>query len=166
MIMNDKLIYSERLTSKWTELLFVILMILFLGLFIWRTRAAGFGALAGLFLFLTCFFLFYVLNFRVLNIQLTAASLKLTFGVISWTVPLENVQDCRLDDDIPLFMRLGGAGVHFMMVRKRYRASFNFLEYPRVVVAFKRKVGWVRDISFSTRRPQEVVGYVQNARRA
>lgn len=58
---------------------------------------------------------------------------------------------------------MGGAGIHFMTIRARYRASFNFLEYPRVVVAFKKKVGLVRDISFSTRRPDEVLRLIQEA---
>jgi len=62
-----------------------------------------------------------------------------------------------------LLMRMGGAGIHFMMIRKRYRASFNFLEYPRVVLAFQREVGPVQDISFSTRRPDDVLRLIQAA---
>ncbi|MFZ2095565.1 MAG: hypothetical protein WAV05_02895 [Anaerolineales bacterium] len=50
-----------------------------------------------------------------------------------------------------------------MMIRKRYRASFNFLEYPRVVIALKRKVGPVQDISFTTRRPDDVIQQLQDA---
>ncbi len=50
-----------------------------------------------------------------------------------------------------------------MTIRRRYRASFNFLEYPRVVIAFKRKVGPVQDISFSTRRPDELLPLIQEA---
>jgi hypothetical protein len=58
-------------------------------------------------------------------------------------------------------MKYGGAGIHFMFIRDRYRASFNFLEYPRVVIAFKKKVGPVRDISFSTRKPEDVIQLIQ-----
>jgi hypothetical protein len=60
-------------------------------------------------------------------------------------------------------MKMGGAGIHFMFIRKRYRASFNFLEYPRVVIAFKRKAGPVQDISFSTRRPDDLIRLIQAA---
>jgi hypothetical protein len=60
-------------------------------------------------------------------------------------------------------MRMGGAGIHFMLIRRRYRVSFNFLEYPRVVIAFKRKVGPVQDISFSTRRPDDVLRHIQES---
>jgi hypothetical protein len=48
-----------------------------------------------------------------------------------------------------------------MMVNERYRASFNFLEYPRVVVALKRKRGPVQDVSFSTRQPEPVMSLIQ-----
>jgi hypothetical protein len=75
---------------------------------------------------------------------------------------LNNVESCALDE-IPALMKYGGAGIHFMMIGKRYRASFNFLEYPRVVIAFKRKMGPVRDISFSTRQPMEVLWIIQRA---
>ena len=108
------------------------------------------------FLVLACIFLFYVVNYRTLIIQITSASLKLSFGIFSWAIPFDNIESCSLDE-IPGFMKYGGAGVHFMMIRKRYRASFNFLEYPRVVIAFKKKVGPVQDISFSTRQPGEVL---------
>jgi hypothetical protein len=60
-------------------------------------------------------------------------------------------------------MRLGGAGILFMFVRKRYRASFNFLEYPRVVIALRKKAGPVQDISFSTRRPEDVIRRIHEA---
>ena len=77
-------------------------------------------------------------------------------------MPLANIEECRLDA-LPALMRYGGAGIHFMVIRGRYRASFNFLEYPRVVIAFKRKVGPVRDISFSTRQPEDVLRVIQEA---
>jgi hypothetical protein len=75
---------------------------------------------------------------------------------------LHNVEGCRLDD-LPVLMRYGGAGIHFMFIRRRYRASFNFLEHPRVVISLKRRAGPVRDVSFSTRRPDEVIRLVEAA---
>jgi Ca2+/Na+ antiporter len=162
MITNDDLIYDERVTSKRTEGLFLALTILFLLLHIWRVNAAALDILAAVLFCLFGLFLFYSVNYRTLIIRLTSESLKLTFGIFTWTVPLDNVEECRLDD-IPVLMRMGGAGIHFMSIRKRYRASFNFLEHPRVVIAFKRKVGLVRDISFSTCRPDDVLRLVQEA---
>jgi len=44
----------------------------------------------------------------------------------------------------------------------RYRASFNFLEYPRVVIALRGKRR-VRDISFTTRQPDKVLRLIHKA---
>ena len=157
---NDSLVYKERVSSNWTTVLFLALTILFLWLHFWRVNSAGRDILATVFLCLGVFFLFYSVNYRTLIIRLTHESLKLKFGIISWTVPLENVGDCRLDE-LPVLMRYGGAGIHFMNIDNRYRASFNFLEHPRVVIAFRKKVGPVRDISFSTRRPDDLRRLIQ-----
>ena len=160
--MADDLIYNERVSSNRTEALFLALMILFGLLLIWRLNIAGMDTLTVLFLFLFSLFFFYSVNYRTLIIQLTSESLKLKFGIFTWIVPLDNIEACCLDD-VPILMRMGGAGIHFMSIRKRYRASFNFLEHPRVVVAFKRKRGLVKDISFSTRRPDDVLRLIQEA---
>jgi hypothetical protein len=161
--MNTHLLYSEKISSKRTELLFIALTLLFLLLFVWRVIAGSVGFLAGIFLFFSVCFLFYSLNYRTLVIRLTSESLKLSFGIFTWTIPLSNVGEIQPDDDLPPLMKYGGAGIHFMLVRKRYRASFNFLEYPRVVIGLKRKAGLVRDISFSTCQPNEIIQLVQGA---
>jgi hypothetical protein len=158
--MTAKLIYSEELSSTRTQILFVALTVLFGALALWRIRAARASRLAGLFLFFAAFFLFYVLNYRTLVIRLTPATLKLHFGLLTWTVPLDNVASCG-HDKLPALQRLGGAGVHFMMVGQRYRVSVNFLQYPRVVIGLKRKTGLVQDVSFSTRSPDHVIQHVR-----
>ena len=154
--MKDNILYTERVSSNWTEALFLTLTIIFLLLFIWHVTVSGLDILAVVLLGLFSFFLFYSVNYRTLLICLTPEFLKLTFGIFIWRVPLENIAEFHLDE-IPLFNKLSGAGIHFMFVRHRYRASLNFLEHPRVVIALKRKAGPVRDISFSTRRPDDVL---------
>ena len=158
--MTDDLIYHERVSSNRTEALFITLTLLFLLLFIWRVNVDRPDVLAVVFFCFFILFLFYSINYRTLNIRLSAKSLMLTFGVFTWSVPWDNVAECHLDE-IPSLMKYGGAGIHFMLIRKRYRASFNFLEHPRVVIAFKRKVGPVRDISFSTCQPDVVLRLIQ-----
>jgi Ca2+/Na+ antiporter len=160
--LSDDLIYTERISSNRTLALFLALMLIFLFLLIWRVDGGRWDVLAYVFLCFFIFFFFYSVNYRTLIIRLTSKSLELKFGVFTWIVPLDNVEECRLDE-IPLLMRIGGAGIHFMIVRNRYRASFNFLEYPRVVIAFKRKAGPVQDISFSTRRPDDLIRLIQAA---
>jgi hypothetical protein len=161
-ITKDDLTYDERVTSNWTLMLFLGLTILFLMLFVWRVGAGGPGVLAVVFFIFFCFFLFYSVNYRTLRIHLNRQALKLKFGIFTWTVPLDNVAGCQLDE-LPVLMKYGGAGIHFMTVRKRYRASFNFLEHPRVVIELERKAGPVQDISFSTRQPEKILALIQRA---
>jgi hypothetical protein len=161
MIPED-LVYSEKISSKWTEALFITLTIVFALLFIWRFDTHSMDWLAVVLLCFAIIFLFYSLNYIILTIHLTSKVLTLIFGIFKWRVQLENVQECRLDE-IPTLMKYGGAGIHFMIVHDRYCASFNFLEYPRVVIAFKRKVGLIRDLSFTTRQPEKVIQMIQAA---
>jgi hypothetical protein len=158
--MNDKALYEERITSNKTEALFILLTLLPTLIYIWSIKAGRKGKLTTFSLFLSILFFFYSWNYRTLVIRLTSRYLRLTFGLSSWNASLSNVKDCRLDE-IPTLMRMGGAGIHFMMIRNRYRASFNFLEYPRVVIGLKNKVGPIQDISFSTRQPDRVIHLIQ-----
>jgi hypothetical protein len=77
-------------------------------------------------------------------------------------IELDNIDECR-QDDLPILMKYGGAGIHFMLIQGRYRASFNFLEHPRVVISLKKRAGPVRDISFSTSHPDEVIRLIRAA---
>ena len=160
--MSEDTIYKERLSSYKTEALFIGLTLLFLIPSVWRIWRGNPGALTSIFLFLSLVFFFYSVNYRVLDIDLDPGSLKLKFGIFTWRIPVDTIDSWRLDD-LPKLKRYGGAGIHFMRVQGRYRASFNFLEYPRIVVAFKQKVGPVRDVSFSTRHPHEVMRLIEKA---
>jgi hypothetical protein len=159
---NKDIIYTEKLSSNKTGALFVTLTLIFTLLLVWRVNSLSLDWVAILCACFVVIFLFYSINYKALLIRLYPESLKLTFGIFSWTVPVDNIGECSLDE-LPVIMKYGGAGIHFMTIRKRYRASFNFLEYPRVVIAFKKKVGPVRDISFSTRNPDEIIRLIQGA---
>jgi hypothetical protein len=117
--------------------------------------------LAILLLALACVFLFYTINYRTLVIQISQDHVRIKFGIFSWRIPFSNIASYQLDDDIPWLMRNGGAGIHFMFVNGRYRASFNFLEHPRVVIGFKKKFGLVADISFSTGQPDKILTHLE-----
>ena len=158
--MKEDLIYEESVSSTRTKALFIGLTILFLLLLIWRAFSANLDALAAVFFCFFIFFLFYSINYQTLIIHLTKDNLRLTFGVFHWTIGMENIEECNLDE-LPLFIRYGGAGIHLMMIHKRYRASFNFLEYPRVLIKFKKSAGLVRDLSFSTRHPDDVLRLIR-----
>jgi ABC-type multidrug transport system fused ATPase/permease subunit len=160
--MNDNLLYHERVTSNKTEVLFLVLTILFIALLIWHVSAESLDIHAVVLFIFFVIFLFYSMNYRTFIIRLTPEALKLTFGIFTWTVALDDIESCRIDNLTPL-ERYGGAGIHFMMVRGRYRVNFNFLEYPRLVVALKRKSGLVKDVSFSTQKPGEILGILPKA---
>lgn len=154
------MIYQERLTSERTLALFAALTAVFAGLFVWQLSNNGMDGWGIAFLILAVFFLFYTVNYRVLKIQIAGEALILQFGIFRWSMAIENIADCKLDH-LPALKRYGGAGIHFMFVDGRYRASFNFLDYPRLVVGLKHKSGPVNDISFSTRHPEEICRLIQ-----
>jgi hypothetical protein len=111
-------------------------------------------------LFLGLFFLFYVFNYRTLRIQITDDALILRFGLVRWRTELANIQSWTLDDP-PFWIKYGGAGVHFALVDDLYRAFFNFLVGPRILIIFKEKQGRVQALSFSTNQPARVLELIE-----
>ena len=157
--MPDPILYQERLSSPRTEALFILLTLAPLAAAAGRVRAAGLDGWLIALLLAAAFFLFYSLNYRTLVVRLGPQSLRLRFGLFEWCIPIENIEGCT-PDTLTLW-RIGGAGIHFTPVAGRYRAMFNFLEHPRLVLALRKKMGPVRDIAFSTRRPAEVLARLQ-----
>ena len=162
MASADDLPYLETLTSRRTFDLFAVLTFISMMFLFWRWSRHQLDGWTIAYLVIFLFFLFSTFNYQTLNINLTQEVLTLKFGLFRWTVPVENIAACQIDV-LPLFMRYGGAGVHFMLIDGRYRASFNFLEYPRIVVSFKRMVGPVKDLSFSTQNPEEIIRLIHSA---
>jgi hypothetical protein len=155
-------LYEQRLSSTKTEALFIGLTIVFVVLAFWMMSESKLNFGTVLFSFFAIFFLFYSINYKVLIISLLPGYIKLKFGIFSWSIPLDNIEELYLDR--PTFLqKYGGAGIHFMFVDGKYRAYFNFLEYPRLVISLKKKKGLVREISFSTRHPNEILGILENA---
>lgn len=149
-------LYAEKLQSNLTTGLFAFLALVFLALSGWRAAGAGWSFTPVLFLFLGLIFLFYTFNYRTLRIEIYPEALTLKFGLVRWRLELANIRDCELDDP-PLWIKYGGAGVHFAMVKGMYIAFFNFLDGPRVRATLRRKQGLVQALSFSTRQPDLVL---------
>jgi hypothetical protein len=159
---NEQVLYTERLSSNLTTALFAALTLICAGLAFWRLTIHPHDWLVTLLQFLSVFFLFYTFNYRTLITTLTEHQLVLKFGLFCWRVPLDNIEECK-PDQISRAMYYGGAGIHLMMIAGRYRALFNFLEYSRLVVSFKHKVGPVVDLSFSTQHPDELLQQINAA---
>lgn len=155
------LLYHERLKSNPTTALFLALTLAGLLLFLWRLTTARLDWLALVGLGLALLFLFYTLNFRTLDIRLSPTALTLSFGVFRVQVPRARIASAAPDDDIPAIFRYGGAGIHFYLLGRHYRASFNFLDHPRIVLAFQRPFGPFTDLSFSTRHPDQLLYLLQ-----
>lgn len=153
--MTDDPVYEEIVTSQRTSVLFVVLMLLFFSLFAWRVTAVGIGLSTIIFVCLFIMFLFYSLNYRTLIIQITSTSVSLKFGIFKWSIPRNTIEKCYLDNTS--LWRIGGAGIHFTIIQKKYRAMFNFLEHQRVVLLLSKKKGLVREIAFSTKRAEEIL---------
>jgi hypothetical protein len=156
----DGEIYHEKLSSVKTEGLFIALTVVFSILFVWRWLSIGWNGWTITILCLAAFFLFYVFNYRTLKIFLTPETLRLTFGIFTWTIAIANIQRCYLDK--PSIGSIGGAGIHFTWIRGKYRAFFNFLEFPRVVIVLKKKQGPVQEITFTTKHPEQVMQIIQS----
>jgi hypothetical protein len=154
-MVTEQIVYEEKLTSLRTEALFLALALVFLALLAWRVMAGGFGAIAAVLLILVLFFSFCTVNYRVLVIRILADQLVLEFGVFGWTIPRRTIEKIYVDQTS--LWRIGGAGIHFSIIRGRYRAMFNFLEYGRIVVRLNEKRGLVKEVAFSTRRPGELM---------
>lgn len=147
--------FHETLSSCRTEALFVGLSIIFCSFFLLRWSNVSWDGLTITFLVFFVFFLFYTINYKTLKILITPDFLQLTFGIFTWKVALADIQTCYIDEDS--ILRYGGAGIHFMYVNGNYRAFFNFLEYSRVVITLRKKKGPVREIAFSTKKPEQVM---------
>jgi hypothetical protein len=160
--MTSHTLYEEHLSSGRTEALFIVLTLIPLALFAWRVPSAGFDGWSVFLLLVTAMFLFYSVNYRTLVTRVTADVMRLQFGFFEWKLAMQNIEFCS-PDTVSLW-RIGGAGIHFTFIDRRYRAIFNFLEYPRLVVGLKVKKGPVRDVVFSTRRPAELMALLQPRR--
>jgi len=152
--------YCEKIRSNTTSLLFVFLALIFTTLGAWRVSAVGLRFAPLLLVCLGLFFTFYVVNYRDLEISIFDTALMLKFGLVRWRTELSNIQTCALENS-PAVIKFGGAGVHFAFVEGEYRAFFNFLEYPRVLLRFHKKQGWVQALVFTTRHPDQVLKIIQ-----
>lgn len=149
-------IYQEEIQSPKTSLLFTLLALIFSALFAWRVTAVGFKAFPIVCLVLVVFFFSYIVNYQTLRITITEEAVLLKFGLIRWRTRLKNIQECKMDDS-PNLIKYGGAGVHFAFVKGEYRAFYNFLEHPRILITFHHKQGLVQGLVFTTRQPEQVM---------
>jgi len=156
-------VYSENVSSPRTSALFMILCAFFGWLAYRRLQNHPAGeTLAIVYLLLAAMFLFYVLNYHTLHIRINMEKVTLRFGLFTRHIPIHTISTVTIDSES--LWRIGGAGIHFSWFQRRYRAMFNFLQYPRVVLQLSRKRGPVQDVAFTTRNPAAVMETIRSFR--
>jgi len=149
------ILYREQLSDWKTSLLFAVLAILFAGLFVFRFLHVSWKAGPILYLSLSLFFWFYLINYFTLDIIITSEELILKFGVLCWKEYLVNLGQVY-QEDLPFWIRYGGAGIHFALVRGNYTVFYNFLDHPRLIIELINKRGLVQQVCISTCCPDQI----------
>lgn len=156
MSLSSDHLYEEQISSKITTGVFITFTTLFMIIFSCQFLGSGYFVLTLISFSLFLFFLFYSLNYRSLTILITSSSVEIKFGIFSRIACWESIEDCHIDG--VSMWRIGGAGIHFTRIRGKWRAMYNFLEYPRIVLTLKK--GRIREVIFSTRNPERVLTIV------
>jgi hypothetical protein len=81
--MEENIYYTENVSSKRTEALFIALTLLSGTLLIWQASTLVMDLLVYIFSGLFLVFLFYSINYRILTIRLTQQALQLKFGIFT-----------------------------------------------------------------------------------
>lgn len=154
--MTAQPIYSERILSK-------LLALIIGAVALWMAFALGFQILGGsaeidsdpTLLLATLLVLFtpIMANFLRLTILITPENLKVSFGVVSRQIPLENIESCYLDQTSAVYY--GGFGIRIARIHGKWRLVYNVIASPRVVLVLKS--GGIREFVFSTENPDEVL---------
>lgn len=153
-----KIIYEERLFSKWITLLLGVVTAIMLGLTMrqWLTvlptaRTEWFNPVFFL------FFLALTMNFARLTVVITDERATIGYGVIRHHVRWQDIEDCYPDE--ASVARYGGWGIRLGWYEGKRRLVYNVMGAPRVVLL--RRNSSFPELVFSTGNPQEVVEKVR-----
>jgi hypothetical protein len=152
---SGDILYREQLTDWKTSLLFAFFATLFAGFFALRFQQVGWKFGPILFLSLSLLFWFYLINYFSLEIIVTSEELILKFGVFCWRESLSNLARVS-QEDLPIWIRYGGAGIHFALVRGNYTVFYNFLDHPRLIINLIHRRGLVQQVCISTCCPDQI----------
>ncbi len=153
--------YKETIFSKWMTLLLGSITTIFL--LIW-----AYDLLVGLswsdplsrWFWPGMFLLFLLItgNFSRLKIKITSDGLSVGYGITRKKVPWERIENCHVDESSAI--RYGGYGIRFTRVGGKWRTGYNVIGTPRVVISLNE--GFVREIAFSTKNPDEVMEVIKS----
>jgi len=153
-----RIIYEERLFSRWITLVLGIVTLLML----WRVvqQLQGSPAAEVPFWFFPAMMLLFVLctvNFAWLTIRITDEEADIGYGVLRSRVKWADILDCYPDE--ATVVRYGGWGVRFGSYKGQRRLIYNTMGDSRVVLQVTGKS--FQELVFSTAQPEDVVNRVR-----
>jgi hypothetical protein len=162
--MDDEL-YRERMTFRFATAIVVVFALIagaMLGLLVYHFAVEPIGNEPGIgWLFVAEFLVmtvvaFFVAQFRHLDIILTYQGVIIRFGRIQKTIHWIDIQSYR---SVTEGRFLTSGGFHVGLGRGGWYAEYTVLSQPRVVL--KLNTGTIRNVAFSTAKPQEIVRIIK-----
>ena len=152
-------IYEEKVFAKGMTAIMAPIAALFLILALYQIMIGPIGdtpAPTWFFLIVFILFLGLVINFSRLAIRITDQSISVGYGLIKHSMPLENVDECTLDEASAV--RYGGFGIRVTRVKGKNRLGYITVGSPRIVLTLK--TGKFQEFTFSTKNPEELMNEI------
>ena len=153
--MEPGAIYEEKISSKWITALLVSTAAVMLFVLVYFWLIVHLDNIYLIVFQLAMFLLFVVLAviFSGMVIKIKPQSVLVKYGVFKQEIPLENIENCSLDEGSAL--KYGGSGIRKVKIEGKTRVVYNVHGTPRVVLSLKE--GEYDELVFSTRHPDEVM---------
>jgi hypothetical protein len=158
-----KEIYQEKIFSGLLSFLPGIFGLASLGFFVYNQFFGTFEDPfeAWILLGIGLLLLFVGINFAFLTIKVSYTGVSARFGILSHSIPLDNIAGCYQDQSSSL--SYGGFGIRFGWVKGKRRLVYNITNAPRVVIQEKRDSN--HEFVFSTRQPEAVMKAIKDVSR-
>jgi hypothetical protein len=154
--MKQKVLYEERLTARWMIGTFSLLALVFLFLLFFQLVRGPVGqnpAPTWFFLLLFAVFSMIGYNFKRLVIRLTEKDIRVSYGVLSRTMPYGSVAKCYSSRTHTV--RYGGWGIRIWRVKGEWKLGYSVVGAPLVVIELKK--GMYKEFLFSSRNSVRVI---------
>ena len=94
-----------------------------------------------------------VYNFRALTIGINENTITASYGRISYSIALDNIEAATIDTNPGILY--GGWGIRMARIKGESALIYNVISKPRVVL--KLRNGRFKQFAFSTKKPEEVI---------
>lgn len=153
-----RIIYEERLFSRWITLLLGAVTLTLLLPVLGQLQSGTTDELPiWFFPMMFLLFLLVTLNFVWLAIRITDEEAVIAYGVVRHRVRWEDIEDCYVDEASAAWY--GGYGIRVGWYKGKRRLIYNTIGDPRVVLLTKNSS--TPEFVFSTAQPEDVVSRVR-----